>query len=282
MAHRSLAYWLVVVALLFAAGPSNADTLKRIQETGVIRIGYRADAVPHSYADTSGRPAGYVVDLCREITRAIQDRLKPATVRVEFVQVTAQDRFDAVRNNAIDLLCEATSITLSRRELVDFSIPTFVDGAGVAFRGKEVTRFEDFAGRKVGVLNGTTTYEVLRSSLSQIGIKTEIVVASDHRSGLGLLIDGKIDAYFADRAILAYLQGRFESGRSFNVGKQYFSYETYGLAMQRGDTEFRLLVDRTLARLARDGRAAAIASKNLGSANDEMLRALISINSLPD
>jgi polar amino acid transport system substrate-binding protein len=196
--------------------------------------------------------------------------------------VTAQDRFEAVRSSQIDLLCEATSITLARRELVDFSIPTFVDGAGVAFRGKEITRFEDFAGRKVGVLNGTTTYDVLRSSLSQLGIKTEIVVADDHRSGLGMLVDGKIDAYFADRAILAYHQGRFERGRGFSVGKQYFSYETYGLALERGDGEFRLLVDRTLARLARDGRLATLASKSLGVPNDELLRTLIAINSLPD
>ena len=47
------------------------------------------------------------------------------------------DRFEAIRQQKADLLCEPTSVTkrtLSRRELVDFSIPTFVDGASLMIR----------------------------------------------------------------------------------------------------------------------------------------------------
>lgn len=273
---------LVALSTLLGTPDVLADTLKRVAESGVIRIGHRADALPHSYVDTAGRPAGYIVDLCREVVASVQDRLKPTPIRTEFILVTAQDRFEAVRDGRVDLLCEPSSITMARREIVDFSIPTFVDGAGIAFRDKEITRFEDFAGRKVGVLNGTTTHDLLRSALLQLGVKAEIVVATDHRSGIRMLADGKLDAYFADRAILAYLYSRFESSRNFRLGKHHFSYETYGLALQRGDDEFRWLVDRTLARLARDGRMNTFASRNFGIANDELLNALIVVNSLPD
>jgi polar amino acid transport system substrate-binding protein len=273
---------LIVLGLPLTASDVSADTLKRVAESGVIRIGHRSDALPHSYVDQAGRPAGYIVDLCREVAVSVQERLKPAPVRVEFVRVTAQDRFEAVREHRVDLLCEPSSITLARRNIVDFSIPTFVDGAGVAFRDKEVTRFEDFAGRKIGVLGGTTTHDLLREALSQMGVKAEIVVTSDHGSGMRLLADGKVDAYFADRAILAYLYSRYESNRNFKLGRHHFSYETYGLALERGDVEFRWLVDRTLARLARDGRMAALAARNFGISNDELLNALIVVNSLPD
>jgi len=273
---------VIGLGALLATSNVFADTLKRIAESGVIRIGHRSDALPHSYVDQAGRPAGYIVDLCREVAASVQERLKPAPVRIEFVRVTAQDRFEAVRERRIDLLCEPSSITLARRNIVDFSIPTFVDGAGVAFRDKEVTRFEDFAGRKIGVLNGTTTHDLLRTTLAQMGVKAEIVVSSDHGAGMRLLADGKVDAYFADRAILAYLYSRYESNRNFKLGRHHFSYETYGLALERGDVEFRWLVDRTLARLARDGRMAALAARNFGVANDELLNALIVVNSLPD
>jgi polar amino acid transport system substrate-binding protein len=282
MGSGSMRYLVAAFALLAAAGLAQADTLKRVQETGVIRIGYRADAQPHSFSDASGRPAGYIVDLCRDVVASLQERLKPAPVRAEFVVVNAQNRFEAVRENRIDLLCEPSSITMSRREIVDFSIPTFVDGAGVAFRGQEIDRFEDFAGRKIGVLGGTTTHDLLRSTLTQLGVKAEIVVATDHRAGIRMLADGKVDAYFADRAILSYLYARREAGQNFKLGKRYFSYETYGLALQRGDAEFRWLVDRTLARLARQGRIEALANKSFGMSADELLRTLIAINSLPD
>jgi polar amino acid transport system substrate-binding protein len=267
--------------LALAAQTAAADTLKRVQESGVIRIGHRADARPHSFGDGAGNAGGYIVDLCREVVQSLRQHLK-RDVRIDYVTVTAQNRFEMVRENRIDLLCDPSSITISRREIVDFSIPTFVDGAGVAFRGKEIDRFEDFAGKKVGVLTGTTTHELLRSTLSQIGTRAEIVAVNDHRDGIRLLGEGKLDAYFADRAILAYLWSRRERGQDFQLGKRYFSYETYGLALQLGDPAFRLLVDRTLARLAREGRIEALANKNFGMTADELLRTMIAINSLPD
>lgn len=273
--------FLLALLLGLAAQTVHADTLKRVQDSGVLRIGHRADARPHSYSDGAGNAGGYIVDLCREVAQALRQQLK-RDIRIEYVTVTAQNRFEMVRENKIDLLCEPSSITISRREIVDFSIPTFVDGAGVAFRGKEINRFEDFAGKKVGVLNNTTTHELLRSTLSQIGVRAEIVVVNDHRDGIRLLGAGKLDAYFADRAILAYLWSRRDRGQEFQLGKRYFSYETYGLALQLGDAPFRLVVDRTLARLARDGRIEALANKSFGMSADELLRTMIAINSLPD
>jgi polar amino acid transport system substrate-binding protein/glutamate/aspartate transport system substrate-binding protein len=132
------------------------------------------------------------------------------------------------------------------------------------------------------VLAGTTTHELLRTSLRQLNIRAELVVVKDHRDGIRMLGEGKLDAYFADRAILAYLYARRDRGQNFRLGKRYFSYETYGLALQLGDAPFRLLIDRTLARLARQGRIEALANKNFGMSADELLRTMIAINSLPD
>ena len=104
----------------------------------------------------------------------------------------------------------------------------------------------------------------------------------DHRAGFSLLSDDKIDAYFADRGIiLAILQ---EGGRpGFEVSRQYFSYETYALALPRDDGAFRLLVDRTLARLYRSGKINAVLEKSFGKVQPhELLKAMILINSLPE
>jgi ABC-type amino acid transport substrate-binding protein len=272
---------LAFAFLALVSSQAAADTLKRIAESGVIRIGHRNDAQPHSFRDASGHVGGYIVDLCREVALSVQQQLK-RDVNIQFVPVTSETRFTALRDNQIDILCEPTSITISRREIVDFSIPTFIDGAGVAFSGGEIDRFEDFLNKKIGVLAGTTTHELLRMSLAQLNIAAQVIVVKDHRDGIRMLGEGKLDAYFADRAILAYLYGRRDRGVNFKLGKRYFSYETYGLAMQLGDAPFRLLIDRTLARLARQGRIEALANKNFGMSADELLRTMIAINSLPD
>lgn len=271
----------ILLAMLLPQAAA-ADTLARIRDSGTIRVGHRVDALPHSYVDASGRPVGYIVDICRSVADSVQKHLALSELKTEFVKVTAQNRFEAVRENRIDLLCEPSSITLSRREMVDFSLPTYVDGAGVAFRGEEIARFEDFAGRKVGVLGDTTTHTHLRTALAQLGIKANVEVSADHRAGIRALADGKIDAYFADRAILAYLASRLDKSRNVRIGKRYFSYETYALALTRGDNEFRLVVDRALARMARGGEMYAIAHRNFGNVNDELLGAMIAIISLPD
>ena len=197
----------------------------------------------------SGQPAGYIVDLCREVAAA----LGPG-VRTEYVLVHAGERFQAVQDGKVDILCDPSSVTIARREIVDFSLPTFLDGAGVLSRqSKPVQRFEDLAGKRVGVLVGTTTEQVLRDSLQALGITANVVAVRDHRNGMQLVEDDKLDAYFADRGILAAMLR--EGGRpGFELSKQYFSYETYALALPRDDSAFRLLVDKTLARALSNGQ----------------------------
>jgi ABC-type amino acid transport substrate-binding protein len=271
-------FLILATVLALTSQAAAAATLERIRSSGTFRIGYRADAKPYSYQNDQGQPAGYLVDLCLEIARALGPDINP-----QFVRVAAVQRFEAVRDGRVDILCDPSSITLPRREIVDFSLPTYFDGAGVIFRsGKPIGRFEDFAGKRIGVLEGTTTEQTLRGSLGELNVKASIVTVREHGAGLDLLWDDKLDIYFADRGIIAAILR--EGGRpGFELSRQYFSYETYALALPRDDGAFRLLVDRTLAQLYRTGKINAILEKTFGRGPlDELLKALIVLNSLPD
>jgi ABC-type amino acid transport substrate-binding protein len=271
--------FLIMAAVLATASQAaGAATLDRIRDSGVFRIGYRADAKPYSYQDEQGHPAGYIVDLCLEIAAALGPNISP-----QYVRVPADQRFEAVRDGRVDILCDPSSVTMLRREMVDFSLPTYLDGAGVISRtSKPVRTFEDLGDKRIGVLDGTTTEQTLRRSLSELNLPATIIQVRDHRAGLDLLWDDKLDAYLADRGIIAAILR--EGGRpGFEISKQYFSYETYALALPRDDGAFRLLVDRTLARLYRSGKINAILEKTFGKAPaDDLLQAMFVINSLPD
>ena len=268
----------LAVTLSLAPQAATAGTLDRVRDSGVFRIGYRADAKPYSYRNEHGQAAGYIVDLCTEVAAALGPN-----VRAEYVLVPPDDRFEAVRDGRVDILCDPSSITMERRELVDFSIPTFLDGASALSRtSKPVRVYEDLGGKRVGVLEATTTERTLRASIGELGLKSTVVTVRDHRAGFDMLADDKIDAYFADRGIiLAILR---EGGRpGFDVSRQYFSYETYALALPRDDGAFRLLVDRTLARLYRTGKIDAVLEKTFGKGQPhDLLKAMILINSLPE
>jgi ABC-type amino acid transport substrate-binding protein len=268
----------LIVAFVIASQAAMAGTLQRVRDSGVFRIGYRADAKPYSYRNDRGQAAGFIVDLCLEVAKALGPN-----VRAEFVQIAPNRRFEAIRDGQADILCDPNSVTMARREMVDFSLPTFLDGAAVLSRtSKPVRVFEDFAGKRIGVLQGTTSEETLRGSLDELALKATVVPVRDHRSGFSLLSDDKIDAYFADRGIVV---GMLAEGGwpGFEVSKSYFSYETYALALPRDDSAFRLLVDRTLAQLYRSGKINAILEKTFGRGQPpDMLKAMFVINSLPE
>jgi ABC-type amino acid transport substrate-binding protein len=224
-----------------------------------------------------------VVDLCREVAAAAKQELRLPDLKVAYVAVTAEDRFDAVRNGRVDLLCEATTMTLARRKLVDFSLMTFIDGASVMVRTDGPQSFKSLAGHKIGVHAGTTTEAALSRTLTDLKVAAEMVPVADHADGVERLASGELAAYFADRAILTSLFIDAGSPAALRISKEYFSREPYALALARGDAEFRLLVDRALARLYRSGAVESIFARNFGKATpSDILKALYVINALPE
>ena len=279
--------WLIpasIAALLITIGVTSAGTLDTIGQEKSIRIAYREDAPPFSYKDKIGEPAGFMVDLCRAVAKHLADQRSLPSLNVVYVPVTASDRFEAISQQKADLLCEPTSETLSRREQVDFSIPTFLDGASLMVRADGPKNLRDLAGKKVGVLAGTTTEEALRNTLKESGITGDVVAAKTHDEGLAMLDDGKISAYFGDRSILLFLIKQSQAPDKLRLADDYLSVEPYALALPRGDSDFRLAVDRALSHIYRSGEIVSIFQRTFGGKAEpsQILRTLYVISSLPD
>jgi polar amino acid transport system substrate-binding protein/glutamate/aspartate transport system substrate-binding protein len=273
----------VVFATLFIASSVSAGTLDRVRDSGVFTIGYRTDAAPYSYKNTLGEAAGYSVDLCRSVAVAVKQSLGLKDISLKYVPVTAENRFKAVQDGRIDILCGATTATLARRKLVDFSLGTFIDGASVMLMVDGPAGFEELAGKSVGVRGDTTTEDGLRKTLKKLSVDAKVVPVKTHDEGLGMLQKGELSAYFADRGILLYLMTGSASPEKLRVAADYYSFEPYALAMQRGDDNFRLLVDETLSRLYRSGRIVPIFRNAFGNAEpSEVLKSLYLINGLPE
>ncbi|HTB44187.1 MAG TPA: amino acid ABC transporter substrate-binding protein [Acetobacteraceae bacterium] len=280
---------MLAAAVLVAATAAQADeapagTLDRIRQNKTMRIAYREDAPPFSYKDTLGEPAGLMVDLCKAVAEDIRQQLALSSLSVAYVPVTATDRFEAIQQHKADLLCEPTSATLSRRELVDFSITTFVDGASLMIRPDGPQNLQALAGRKIGVLAGTTTEQELRGSLANAGLTAEIIPAKTHSEGLAMLDDARTSAYFADRSILLILMRNSKEPGNLRVADAYLSVEPYALALARGDEDFRLQVDRALSHIYRSGELEPMFLRAFGNSfkPGPILQTLYLISGLPD
>jgi len=256
---------LFALLALFAATAVHAQTLEKIRKQGTINVGYIDGAAPFSFSDPNGEPQGYTVDLCRAVVDGIAAQLKRG-VKPRWVKLTIQNRIDAVRQRKVDLECSTTTWTLTRQQLVDFSLVTFVDGGGLLVGAKsETARLQDLGGKRIAAIRGTTTEKALRGALARYSVQAEVVPVERRDDGLTLLREAQVDALAADRTTLIGVVVMSGTGAgNYRLLDQDFSIEQYALMLPRGDHDFRLAVNRVLARVYRSGEIDKIYARWLG------------------
>ena len=188
----------LILFVPFFAAPLAAQeytgTLQQIRDSGEIRIGFREAEPPMSYFGSDGTAQGYSVDICNEIVSAMNEKLGKE-LKVSYVKVSAEERFSALTDNRIDILCGSTTQTLARRELVDFTLFTFVTGASLmSLKSNNLLDFPSLAGKKVGVVKNTTTVDRLRETLVKAQTEATVVELDSGRDALTQLRNGEIDA----------------------------------------------------------------------------------------
>jgi polar amino acid transport system substrate-binding protein len=268
-------------ALLLAPAAVAGPVLERITETGQLRLGFRTDAPPFASL-VEGRPEGFSIDLCALVARAIKDTSGLDHLTARFSPVGTGQRFEALARGEIDIECGASTATLSRREIVSFSIPMFLTGVSALMRADapELARevlieaspaaFSEtvvrtaLKGRRFGVRRDTTAEDWLRDAGMVESGDVAVEAFETHASGIDALAAGEIDGYFADRAILmGELRARGEPD-GLVLSKKTFTQEPYALAIPRGDEDFRLVVDRALSHIYRTGAVLELIERHFG------------------
>lgn len=263
------------IGLLAAALPltdatqASAATLDRIKAAGKIMLGYRADGQPFSYRNSSGTAAGYSAALCQKIADQVKVELGLPMLTVEWTPVTLADRFGAVQQGKIDLLCGADTVTLARRKEVAFSIPIFASGIGALLRADAPAPLRQLLAegqssrlvwrasparsllekKTFSIVTGTTGANWLPGRLDTFEISAGVVPVDSYDAGAQRVLDRSSDVLFGDRALLLETARHNPSSSNLVVLDRLFTHEPLALALARNDDDFRLVVDRTLSRL---------------------------------
>ena len=285
MKNLGIVFFLSLTMVGPATGQEARLTFDKVRELGTISLGYRATSIPFSFVDKDKKPVGYSVELCSRIATAIQQKLGLKELKVKWVAVTPSSRISDLVEGVIDLECGSTTITFSRMARVDFSFLTFVDGASVlATTASNIGGVSDLGGKRVAVIPGTTTEQALAAALKKGLINAQVVEVREHAEGLAALGAGTADAYASDRVLLAGLLSLEKDPGKFRLSNQHFSYEPYALMIRRGDTAFRVEVNRVLATLYRSGQIVPIYEKWFGpfSAANPLVQAVYLLQSLPE
>ncbi|WP_454726142.1 MULTISPECIES: amino acid ABC transporter substrate-binding protein [Cupriavidus] len=236
-----------IAAMPHAARAQGASpVLDKIRSTGTIVLGYRESALPFSFADDKGQPAGYAVDLCLRAAEAARVKLGLNAIKIQWMPLTPQNRIPAVVNGLVDLDCAPNTNSLERQKQVAFSVSHYISTVRMLVRADSgIQSFDDLRGKTVVTSAGSTGDRHVRRLKSQYGFHD--IYAKDHGESFLLLESGRAQAFVMDDVLLAGLRARAKDPSQYVIVGPALSTEQNALMMSRADPEWKQLVDQTLA-----------------------------------
>jgi glutamate/aspartate transport system substrate-binding protein len=248
-----------LLAGVTAATAQPSMTLRRIEQAGVVSIGYRDASFPFSYLDEQQRPAGYSIDLCRHVVEAARRRLGLRDIETRWVAVNAATRIPLVVNGIVDLECGSTTNTAERQRQVAFSVTMFVTATRLLSRkSAPVDRLEDLRGGAVVSTVGTTNLKIMQDLNQRSSVEFKVLAVGDDNEAFHMVETERARAYAMDDVLLHGLIATSAHPGAFMVSSETLSVEPYGLMLRKGDPVFKALVDETLTALYRSGGIDAI------------------------
>jgi ABC-type amino acid transport substrate-binding protein len=241
---KLLAVALVLGMLALAAAPALAETtLEKIGRTGVLTIGTRTGSPPFAYINQKNEWVGFSIDLVEELIKPALEKKLGKPIKVEKKESTPPTRIPLLTSNAVDLIAGTMTATRTRRESVDFSITFFVTGAQfLVKKGSPIKGIRDIDGKRIAAQQGSTNARIIRERAPKAILRE----FPDQPAAFQALVQGQVDAYTNDGIQLAGLKHKAPNPADWEIVGDFYSYEPYGMAMRKNETDFRNVVDFAL------------------------------------
>ncbi len=255
----------IAAAGLLAATAHSAEltgTLKKIKDTGVIKVGHRDSSVPFSYLDDKQKPIGYGIDICMKIADKVKATLKMPKLKVEFVPVTSQTRIPILMGGNIDIECGSTTNSVERQKQVDFAPTYFVTGTKIIVKKSSgIKGYDDLKGKTVVFTQGTTNERAMKAYNDEKKLGINFVPSKDHAESFLSVQTDRAAAFPMDDILLYGLKAGAKNPDEFVVIGEFLSDDPYAIMLRKDDPEFKKLVDAAVSAIYKSGEINKIYKK---------------------
>jgi glutamate/aspartate transport system substrate-binding protein len=236
------------------AGSAQADTLKKITDSGSITLAYRESSIPFSYLAGPGQPIGFGVEIANKVVEAIKQKSGKPNIKIVYQAVTSQNRIPLVANGTVDLECGSTTNNATRAKEVSFAVNYFyAESRLLTKKSDQIKRLGDLTGKSVATTTGTTTFGQLRKLSLEKNLNLSVVPAKDHADGFLLLESGRAQAFAMDDILLAGLMMNAKNPELYEIVGEPLQTEAYACMLRKDDPVFKKLVDDTLIGMMQSG-----------------------------
>lgn len=244
----------VALSGLAAITSVQADTLKKVADSGQITLAYREASVPFSYLAGAGAPIGFSLDIANAVADSVKKRLNNPNIKVALQSVTSQNRIPLLQNGTIDLECGSTTNNSTRGKDVQFAINHFYTGTRLlAKKTSKIKNYADLAKKTVASTVGTTNAQMLRKYNADQNLNLDIMLAKDHDDAVLLVESGRAVAFAMDDILLFGLLGNAKTPSEWEVVGDSLQVEPYACMLRKDDPEFQKLVNGVISGLVKSG-----------------------------
>lgn len=257
----TLAAWAVGAPAATAAAPSQtapqvqvsaSQTLQRIAQTGVIRVGFIPTPGTFAFQNPDAETVGYSIDICRQVIGNIRKTLGQPQLQIAYRPLKPSERIPLLKSGEIDIECGGNTNTVGRQKDVDFSHTFFVTGARLlAHKSFKAEKNGDLWKKRIAVSKGTTAETIVNQLKQEQSV--EVVVVATDPEGLKLVEERKVDAFAQDDILLYGLLTGSQMKSDLIVTGKFMSVEPYAFMLPKDDVPFRQLVDQTTQSMMRSG-----------------------------
>jgi ABC-type amino acid transport substrate-binding protein len=194
---------------------------------------------------------GFSIDLVETSILPLISKKLNKQIKLEKKESAPNTRIPLLTSNAVDLIAETMTDTQSRREQVDFSLTFFATGAQfLVKRGAPIKGIQTIAGKRVAAQQGSTNAKIIRERVPT----AKLLEFPDQPAAFQALAQGQVQAYTNDGIQLAGLKAKAPKPDEWAVVGEFYSYEPYGMAMRKNDSDFRQLVNLGLMDAIESGK----------------------------
>ncbi|MGV3278830.1 substrate-binding periplasmic protein [Rickettsiales bacterium LUAb2] len=233
-----------------------------------LRVATEGAYFPWNYVSASGNPEGFDVDIAKEIAKRLN-------IQAKFEVTPWESIIPNLMNNQVDLVVSSLSITESRKQNINFSIPYAQVLAGFFGLNSNFAKYKDadintlkkvLKGKTIGAQSGTTLPLYLQQEFK--GIVTIKYYAN--QSQLMMEVNsGRIDAGFSE--IVSAVKFVNENpkmtffGPKLGIKDSPVFGEGIAIGVNKDNSQLLNQVNKVLADMHKDGTIKALSLKYFGT-----------------
>jgi general L-amino acid transport system substrate-binding protein len=255
----------------FWALQSHAATLDDVKARGVLKCGVNTGLLGFAAKGSDGDWSGFDVDFCRAVAAAVLGNGN----KVEFVGLTAQDRFEKLKGGAVDLLARNTTWTMERETKwpIRFAGISYHDGQGfMVARLSGVTSVFNMSQASICFVSGTTTQVNVDDFFRERQMTYAAKMFDNADDAIAAYEKTECDAYTADQSQLYAIRLKLARPDEHIVLPDVISKEPLGPAVRAGDEQWFNVVRWTLFALI-NADELGVRGVNVGAEKSESKRA---------